>query len=118
LLSIAKNVSKLDPFIGLFLKNLDSNDDQILVNTLTILTNVVKLDLPSMTKEVTTELIVKLFKLLETSSDSDFMNSLFKCTTEFVKYKVEGLKQGYLIRLTEILKVNLSHYHRQPNVFG
>lgn len=94
-----------------------SGDNKVVVNTLHVLGRSIKLGLPSI-KFFCRKIINNLFLLFTTSSDSEFMNSLFKCTTELVRYMKTDLTDYQIGKLVEIIKANLEHYQMQANVYG
>lgn len=117
MLDIEQFKDKLDAFTYIYIDLMKSNDNKVLVNTLHVLGRCIKLELPSI-KFFCRKIINNLFLLFTTSSDSEFMNSLFKCSTEMVKHMKEDLTDHQISRLTEIIKANLEHYHMQANVYG
>jgi len=94
-----------------------SNNNKVVVNTLHILGRSIKLALPSI-KYHCRNIINNLFILFTNSSDIEFLNSLFKCTSELVRYMKEDLTDYQTSRLTDIIKANLEHYQMQANVYG
>ena len=94
-----------------------STDNKIVVNTLHVLGKCIRLQLPSI-KYHCRNIINNLFLLFTTSADSEFLNSLFKCTMEMVKHMKADLTDHQIGRLVEIIKANLEHYQMQANVYG
>jgi hypothetical protein len=79
--------AKLDPFVPVLLDSFKTYHNPIIVTTLHVLGQLIPLGLPSF-KELMKKFLNKLFKLFETtgaSVDSDFLNSLFKCTAELIR---------------------------------
>ena len=58
------------------------------------------------------------FLLFQNTSDSEYMNSLFKCAAELVRYMKSELSDYQIGKLVEIIKANLEHYSMQANVYG
>ena len=108
---------KLDAFTKLYVELMKSTDNKVLVNTLHLLGHCIKLNLPNI-KYHCRNIINNLFLLFTTSSDSEFMNSLFKCSTEMVRHMRSDLTDHQVGRLVEIIKANLGHYQMQANVYG
>mmetsp|Transcript_1253 Transcript_1253/g.1292 ORF Transcript_1253/g.1292 Transcript_1253/m.1292 type:complete len:180 (+) Transcript_1253:1373-1912(+) len=117
LLSVEDFKEKLDPFCHLIVGLMKSTDNKVLINTLHVLGKILKLSLPSI-KLFCRKIINNLFLLFTTSSDSEFMNTLFKCTNEMLKYMKNDLTDHQIGRLVEIIKANLEHYQMQANVYG
>ena len=105
--------ARLDPFVPLLLHSFKTYHNPIIVSTLHILGTFLGLGLPSF-KELLKKFLNKIFKLFEqtsTTGDSDFINSLFKCTSELIKnYAVQSneLTQAQLKTLVSIIKQYLS----------
>ena len=79
--------AKLDPFVNVLLDAFKTYHNPIIVTTLHVLGQLIPLGLPSF-KDLMKKFLNKLFKLFETtgaSVDSDFLNSLFKCTAELIR---------------------------------
>jgi hypothetical protein len=78
--------AKLDPFVHLLLDSFKTYHTPITVTTLHILAEIIHLGLPSF-KELMKKFLGRIFKLFgqTNSADSDFLNSLFKCTSELIK---------------------------------
>lgn len=79
-------VTRLDPFVPLILSSFKTYHNPIVVSALHIMTQIVGLGLPSF-KELLKKFLNRIFKLFDQtqSSDSDFINSLFKCTSELIR---------------------------------
>lgn len=79
----------LDPFIHVLLMAFRTYHMPLVVATLQILGSIVKLDLPSM-GYFKKKFVTKIFKQFDHTyvGDADFLNSMFKCLTEFLKAKV------------------------------
>lgn len=79
-------IERLDPFVYLILNSFKTYHNPIVVTSLHIMTQIVSLQLPSF-KEFLKKFLNRIFKLFEQtqSSDTDFINSLFKCTSELIK---------------------------------
>jgi hypothetical protein len=75
---------RLDPFVILILNSFKTYHNPIVVTSLNIMSQIVHLGLPSF-KENLGRFLSRIFKLFEQSSDNDFVNSLFKCTSELIK---------------------------------
>jgi len=92
----------------------------IVVTTLHILTSVIQLGLPTF-QALLRKFLNKILRLFETcsSSDADFLNSLFKCTGELIRtYSVyNDLSEGQIKTLVLIIKANLAKYSTQSSVF-
>ena len=79
--------ARLDPFVALLLEGFKTYHNPIIVTTLNVLGQIIHLGLPSF-KELMKKFLNRLFKLFEQSNadaDPDFLNSLFKCTSELIK---------------------------------
>ena len=79
--------AKLDPFVPLLLDAFKTYHNPIIVTTLHVLGQIIPLGLPSF-KALMKKFLSKIFKLFETTSsksDSDFLNSLLRCTAELIK---------------------------------
>lgn len=94
-----------------------SSDNRVVLNTLHVLGKSIRLSLPSI-KFYCRKIINNLFILFTTTADSEFLNSLFKCTSEMVKYMKNELSEYHITKLVEIIKANLEHYQIQANVYG
>jgi hypothetical protein len=83
------------------------------VQTLQILTHVIHLGLPSF-KLLLKKFINRIFKLFDTnnSAENDFINSLFKCTSELIKtYTVyNDLSEVQIKTLVMIIKANVTNF--------
>lgn len=79
--------AKLDPFVSVLLDSFKTYHNPIIVTTLHVLGQLIPLNLPSF-RELMKKFLNKIFKLFETtssSSDNDFLNSLFRCTSELIR---------------------------------
>jgi hypothetical protein len=76
----------MDPFVQPLLDSFKTYYNPIVVQTLQILIHVIHLGLPSF-KLLLKKFINRIFKLFDTnnSAENDFINSLFKCTSELIK---------------------------------
>ena len=84
----------------------------LVIGTLQILSNVAYLKLPSM-DFFKKKFITKIFKQFEQTfiGDSDFLNSLFRCLTQFIKTRTfEELSEHQLRTLISVIKQNLDTY--------
>ena len=117
LLPIENFKDNLDSFWKLYINLMRSSDNRIVINTLHVLGKSIRLSLPSI-KFYSRKIINNLFILFTTTSDNEFLNSLFKCTTEMVRYNKSDLTEYHIGKLTEIIKANLEHYQIQANVYG
>ena len=113
--------SKLDPFVPVLLDAFRTYHNPIIVTTLHVLSQLIPLDLPSF-KELMKKFLNKIFKLFETtssSSDNDFLNSLFRCTAELIRTYAtyQDLTQPQVKTLVAIIKQNLNSSSTQSNVF-
>jgi hypothetical protein len=79
-------VNKLDPFVPLLLGAFKTFYNPIIVTTLNIMIHVVHLGLPSF-KEHLKKFIGSILKQFAKVSNTDveFLNSLFRCTTELIR---------------------------------
>lgn len=83
-------LAQLDPFIPLLLDAFKTYHTPLIVSALAILGGIIPLGLPSF-KELMKKFLNRIFKLFDTTNtatsgaESDFMNSLFKCTTEIIR---------------------------------
>ena len=106
-------VQRLDPFVVLILNSFKTYHSPIVVTSLNIMTQIVGLGLPSF-KELLGRFLSRIFKLFDQtqSSDSDFINSLFKCTTELIKtYAVyKDLSEVQIGTLVKIIGTHLHQY--------
>ncbi|CDW84473.1 small subunit processome component 20 homolog [Stylonychia lemnae] len=107
--------AKLDPFVPLLLNAFKTYHNPIVVSTLHVLGMIIHLGLPSF-QQLMKKFLNRLFKLFEQTStsssiqDSDFVNSLFKCTAELIKtYSTyQDLNQLQLKTLIQVIKQNLN----------
>lgn len=82
-------VEKLDPFVPLLLSCFKTYHNPIIVTTLHVITQLTPYQLPSFT-ELCKKFLSRIFKLFESQTisssqgDTEFTNSLFKCTAELV----------------------------------
>lgn len=92
----------------------------IIVQTLSVMINVIHLGLPSF-KILLKKFLNRILKLFSgaSNSDSDFLNSLFKCTGELIKtYSVYAdLSEIQLKTLVLIIKSNVNNFSTQTSVF-
>jgi hypothetical protein len=116
-LPIEQYKDKLDSFCGLYIGLMKSTDNRIVINTLHLLSKCIKLNLPSL-KFYIRKIINNLFMLFQNSSESEFINSLFKCTAELVRCMKNEHSEFQIKKLVEIIKANLEHYSMQANVYG
>jgi hypothetical protein len=80
-------MAQIDPFVPVLLDAFKTYHNPIIVTTLHVLGQIIPLNLPTF-KEQMKKFLNKLFKLFETTStsaDSDFLNSLFRCTSELIR---------------------------------
>jgi hypothetical protein len=110
--------SRLDPFVILILNSFKTYHNPVVVSALHIMTQIVGLGLPSF-KELLRKFLNRIFKLfMQTqSSDSDFLNSLFKCTSELIRtYAIyQDLSAVQIKTLVEIIKTHVSKFNVQNN---
>ena len=111
---------KLDPFVVLFLRAFKTFYNPIIVTTLHILVNVIHLGLPAF-KSLMKKFLIRIFKLFNVaqSNDKEFLNTLFRCTTELIKtYSVyTDLSETQIKTLVLIIKSNVSNFSTQSHVF-
>lgn len=117
LLPIENYKDNLDSFCKLYIHLMRSSDNRVVLNTLHVLGKSIRLSLPSI-KFYCRKIINNLFILFTTTSDNEFLNSLFKCTSEMVRYMKSELSEFHITKLVEIIKANLEHYQIQANVYG
>lgn len=79
-------LERLDPFVLLILNSFKTYHNPIVVTSLNIMTQIVGLGLPSF-QELLGRFLSRIFKLFNQTQaqDSDFINSLFKCTSGLIK---------------------------------
>ena len=79
-------MSKLDPFVPMILRSFKTYHQPIIVTSLHIMTQILDYNLPSFV-ELQAKFLSRMFKLFDEtqSAESDFINSLFKCTSELIK---------------------------------
>lgn len=82
----AKMIERIDPFVSLILKSFKTYHNPIIVTSLSIISQIVGMNLPSF-KTNFSKFLNKIFKLFEQTqnSDTDFINSLLKCTSELIR---------------------------------
>lgn len=114
-------VERLDPFVPLLLSAFKTFYNPIIVTTLTIMIHVIHLGLPSFKSNLRKFLgsILKLFASVD-NTDTEFLNSLFKCATELIRtYSVfADLSELQIKTLVQIIKTNISNLQSQANVFN
>lgn len=111
-------VQRLDPFVILILNSFKTYHNPIIVTSLGIMTQIVGLGLPSF-RELLKKFLNRIFKLfMQTqSSDADFINSLFKCTSELIRtYAIyQDLSEVQIKTLIEIIKTHINKFNVQNN---
>ena len=111
---------RLDPFVKLLLKSFKTYYNPIVVTTLHILMHVIHLGLPSF-KLLLKKFLNKILGLFGQASntDTEFLNSLFKCTGELIRtYSVYAdLSETQVKTLVLIIKANVTSYSSQSSVF-
>ena len=115
----AELIERLDPFVILILNSFKTYHNPIVVTSLNIMSQIVTLGLPSF-KEHLGRFLSRIFKLFEQSSDSDFINSLFKCTSELIKtYSVyKDLSDVQIKTLVEIIRSHIHKFAVQSNALN
>jgi hypothetical protein len=102
----------------LILNSFKTYHNPIVVTSLGILTQIIGLGLPSF-KELLGRFLSRIFKLFSQTQaqDSDFINSLFKCTSELIKsYSVyKDLSEVQISTLVQIIATNYHKYAVQSN---
>lgn len=116
-LSLDDYKDRLDSFTKLYVPLMKSNDNRVVINTLHVLGKCIRLNLPNIEYHCR-NIINNLFILFSNSSDSEFLNSCFKCATEMIKHMKEDLTEFQMSKLVDIIKANLEHYHMQANVYS
>lgn len=110
--------ARLDPFVILILNSFKTYHNPVVVTALHIMTQIIGLGLPSF-KELLKKFLNRFFKLfMQThSSDSDFLNSLFKCTAELIRtYAIyQDLSEVQVRTLVEIIKTHIDKFSLQTN---
>lgn len=110
--------ARLDPFVLLILNSFKTYHNPVVVTALHIMTQIVGLGLPSF-KELLRKFLNRIFKLFQQtqSSDSDFLNSLFKCTAELIRtYAIyQDLSEVQVRTLVEIIKTHIDKFSVQTN---
>ena len=111
-------IARLDPFVILILNSFKTYHNPIVVTSLNIMTQIIGLGLPSF-KELLRKFLNRIFKLFQQtqSSDSDFLNSLFKCTSELIKtYAIyQDLSDVQIKTLVEIITAHINKFAVQSN---
>ena len=106
-------VNLLDPFVQPLLDSFKTYYNPIVVQTLQIMVHMIHLGLPTF-KTLLKKLINRIFKLFNTSNnaDNDFINSLFRCTSELIKtYSVyNDLSELQIKTLVMIIKANVTNF--------
>ena len=104
----------------LFLRAFKTFYNPIIVTTLHILVNIIHLGLPSF-KTLMKKFLTRIFKLFNaaTSTDHEFLNTLFRCVTELIKtYSVyNDLSEIQIKTLVLIIKNNVASFQSQSHVF-
>ncbi len=113
-------VTLLDPFVQPLLDSFKTYYNPIVVQTLQIMVHMIHLGLPTF-KTLLKKFINRIFKLFNTnnSADNDFINSLFRCTSELIKtYSVyNDLSELQVKTLVMIIKSNVTNFSTQSSVF-
>ena len=106
-------IERLDPFVMLILNSFKTYHNPIVVTALHIMTQIIDLGLPSF-KELLKKFLNRIFKLFQQtqSSDADFINSLFKCTSELIRtYAIyQDLSDVQIKTLMEIIKTHVNKF--------
>lgn len=109
---------RLDPFVELLLNSFKTYHNPIVVTTLSIVTQIVGLGLPSFSLHLK-KFLNRIFKLFQQSqaTDSDFTNSLFKCISELIKnYAVnQDLSEHQIKTLVKIIRDCVEKHKIQSN---
>ena len=79
-------VECLDPFVEPLLESFKTFHNPVIVQTLAIMIHVVHLGLPTF-KTLLKKFLTRILRLFEnvTAADAEFLNSLFKCTSELIR---------------------------------
>jgi len=97
----------------MILNSFKTYHNPIVVCSLHIMTQIIGLGLPSF-KELLKKFLNRIFKLFQQtqSSDSDFINSLFKCTSELIRTFAiySDLSEIQVKTLVEIIRVHLPKF--------
>jgi hypothetical protein len=113
-------VDRLDPFVKLLLASFNTFYNPIIMTTLNIMIRVVHLGLPSF-KTHLKKFITHILKLFvkAASSDVEFLNALFRCTTELIRtYSVyNDLSETQVNALVQVIKANVHNLQAQTHVF-
>lgn len=112
--------AKLDPFVPLLLDAFKTYHNPLIVSALHILGQLLPLNLPTF-KTLMRKFLNRIMKLFDTSSsaaDADFLNSLFKCTSELLKTygTFQDLTPTQLKQLLKLIKLHLNTHSIQNNV--
>lgn len=110
-------IARLDPFVSLILMSFKTYHNPIITSSLHIMTQITPLGLPTFTT-LLTKFLNRIFKLFEsTHGDWDFVNSLFKCTSELIKtYSIyKDLSDVQLRTLMSIISDHLDRSIVQSN---
>jgi U3 small nucleolar RNA-associated protein 20 len=116
-LSLEDYKDRLDSFTKLYVPLMKSNDNRVVINTLHVLGKCIKLSLPNIQYHCR-NIINNLFILFGNTSDSEFLNSCFKCATEMIKHMKTDLTEFQTTKVIEVIKANLEHYQMQANVYS
>ncbi|TNV87999.1 hypothetical protein FGO68_gene14880 [Halteria grandinella] len=113
--------AQLDPFVPLLLEAFRTYHNPIIVTTLHVLGQLIPLNLPTF-RELMKKFLNKIFKLFDTtssSSDLDFLNSLFRCTSELIRTYAtyQDLSAPQIKTLVSIIRQHIGTASTQGNVF-